>query len=354
MADLLVVLDILFSLFFVGPFTVLFWRGTFVSLVNVFIKGSPPHKRWIPALTLYLVGLIMKIIVDLIKNLLKEKIQERGVVIQTIAKIVIIYNDAVYGVVFWVGGFNILYFIFPTMLWYQLLTVFLLSSISLFTMNAFKCTTGTPITIIRDSVSNVFTANSYFRESESISRTSRNIFLDTVFSYLIVHSLVICCWWSVWELENNYILHPCEIIIKDFQAWDSVIIAFILATMIFGVNDVVKSYCAEEDGSYKGRVVVHLVSFTAFLTSLNFWRGIWSLMDFYFFPHMIVEENLLLSHLAGFTWSVIAGTGLTLTQSSARDPREVEFNLCRYWSKASEETGADQPTETSPLVMRNL
>ena len=39
MADLLVVLDILFSLFFVGPFTVLFWRGTFVSLVNVFIKG---------------------------------------------------------------------------------------------------------------------------------------------------------------------------------------------------------------------------------------------------------------------------------------------------------------------------
>ena len=39
MADLLLVLDILFSLFFVGPFTVLYWRGTFVSLVNVFITG---------------------------------------------------------------------------------------------------------------------------------------------------------------------------------------------------------------------------------------------------------------------------------------------------------------------------
>merc|ERR1719297_474176 len=116
----------------------------------------------------------MKIIVDLIKNLLKENVQNRNVVIQTITKIVI----------------------FHSMLWYQLFTVFLLSSISLFTMNAFKCTTGTPIVIIKDSITNVFTPNCYF--SESISRTPRNIILDTIFSYLIVHSLVICCWWSVW------------------------------------------------------------------------------------------------------------------------------------------------------------
>ena len=32
-------LDILFSLFFVGPVTVLYWRGTFVSLFNFFISG---------------------------------------------------------------------------------------------------------------------------------------------------------------------------------------------------------------------------------------------------------------------------------------------------------------------------
>ena len=328
--------------------------GIFTHALNLkYFIASPPNKRWIPALVLYLVGLLMKIIVDLIKNLLKEKVQNRNVVIQTITKIVIIYNDALFGVVFWVGGFNILYVIFPSMLWYQLFTVFLLSSISLFTMNAFKCTTGTPIVIIKDSITNVFTPNCYF--SESISRTPRNIILDTIFSYLIVHSLVICCWWSVWELENNFILQPCEIIIKDFKAWDSVLIAFILATMIFGANDVVKEYCAMEEGSYRGLIVMQLVSFTAFLTSLNFWRGIWSLMDFYFFPNMIVEENLLLSHLVGFLWSVIAGTGLTLTQSSARDPEQLEFNHCQFWSTAREQQGdTEQPSETSPLVLRNL
>ena len=39
-------LDILFSLLFVGPFTVLYWRGTFVSTYNIFISGiedQNPH-----------------------------------------------------------------------------------------------------------------------------------------------------------------------------------------------------------------------------------------------------------------------------------------------------------------------
>ena len=36
----LVIVDILFSLFFVGPFTVLYWRGTFVGLYNLFLAGT--------------------------------------------------------------------------------------------------------------------------------------------------------------------------------------------------------------------------------------------------------------------------------------------------------------------------
>ena len=37
--NVLVLLDILFSLFFVGPFTVLYWRGTFVTIYNFFMSG---------------------------------------------------------------------------------------------------------------------------------------------------------------------------------------------------------------------------------------------------------------------------------------------------------------------------
>ena len=38
-SNVLVLLDILLSLFFVGPFTVLYWRGTFVTIYNFFMSG---------------------------------------------------------------------------------------------------------------------------------------------------------------------------------------------------------------------------------------------------------------------------------------------------------------------------
>jgi len=65
-------LDILFSLLFVGPFTVLYWRGTFVSTYNFFISGYPASERWLPSVILYIIGLNMKILVDLIKHSLRE------------------------------------------------------------------------------------------------------------------------------------------------------------------------------------------------------------------------------------------------------------------------------------------
>ena len=80
----------------------------------------------------------MKIIIDLVKHFLRPKIEDRGVVIQTVTKVILIYNDALFGVVFWVGGFNILYSAFPPMLWHQLLAVLLLSAASLFLMGAFQ------------------------------------------------------------------------------------------------------------------------------------------------------------------------------------------------------------------------
>jgi len=360
--NVLVYLDILFSLFFVGPFTVLYWRGTFVTIYNFFISGIAVSEKWVPSLSLFTVGLVMKILIDFIKHYLKQKICDSHILLQIVVKVIIIYLDALSGVVLWVGGFNVLYSAFPGMRWYQLLTVFLTSSLTLFSIKAFKCTASTPVTIITDSVDNVFTPHSYFSGTVD-TRGNYSLVLDTIFSYTIVHSLVICCWWGFWELENHFILKPCEIVIKDFEAWDSVIIAFILSIFIFFINNNVKNY-HRRNGSCN-TIVIHIISFAAFLASLNFWRGLWSLMDFYFFPSMNVEENLVMSHVVGFIWSTIAGTGLTLTQSSCRDPAKPEYNHCQYWSNRDDvdaATGDDDEesqrdhvaTESSPLIVRNL
>ena len=51
-------LDILFSLLYVGPLTVLFWRGTFVSLYTFFVSGL---VKLIRVLTLNLSSLLSRI-----------------------------------------------------------------------------------------------------------------------------------------------------------------------------------------------------------------------------------------------------------------------------------------------------
>jgi len=310
-------LDILFSLLFVGPFTVLYWRGTFVSTFNFFISDYPATERWLPSLILFIIGLKVKIL--------------------------IIYLDCLFSVVMWVGGFYSLYSVFPAETFYQLFFTFLLSSLILLGFRAFCSTAGSPLTIITDTDYNVFHPSSY--------QAVTSLVLDTVISYSLLHSLVIATWWGWWELENNFILHDCEIVVKDIQAWDSVILALLCSGLVFSLETRVKQHW-ETEGRCR-HFVFYSMAFLSFLASLNYWRGLWSLMDFYFFPSMDLTLNLLLSHAVGFLWSLTAGTGLTLTQSSARDPPAPEFNNCRYWS--SQQTGENSealPTENTPIIAR--
>lgn len=327
-----------------------------MGLYQIFISGVPSSERWQPALLLYSVGIFMKICIDLLKHILKERISSRGTVVQNITKTIIIYNDALFSVVAWVGGFNILYAQFPEMVWHQMLSVFILSASSLIGMKAFKCTSGTPVAIFTDSLQNVFSPNTYFSDKKDSSEYY-SLILDTVFTYIVVHSLVICTWWSIWELENHYILLKCEMVIKDIKAWDSVILAFIFSILIFGVNGAVKRFFKKNGHCLKVSIIVNCMSMAAFIASLNFWRGVWSLLDFYFFPNMNEMENLLLAHVVGFVWTILAGTGLMLTQSSFKDALTPEYNMCQYWSHVEEddkEEGEESlPTEISPLI-RNL
>jgi len=327
-----------------------------VGLYQIFISGVPSSERWQTALLLYTVGISMKICIDLLKHILRERISSRGAVLQNIVKTIIIYNDALFSVVAWVGGFNILYAQFPDMIWHQMLSVFILSASSLIVLKAFKCTAGTPVAIFTDSLQSVFSPNSYFSDKKETS-DNYSMILDTMFTYFVVHTLVICSWWSIWELENHYILLQCEMVIKDIKAWDSVIIAFILSILVFAVNGAVKRFYKNNGPCFKVSIVVNCMSLAAFLASLNFWRGVWSLQDFYFFPNMNNMENLLLSHVVGFVWTILAGTGMMLTQSSAKDAQTPEYNMCQYWSHVQEddkeEDEESQPTEISPLV-RNL
>lgn len=323
-------LDLTFSLLCIGPLTVLFWRGTFNTVSSLAFTDLPTFSsRWYPALLLYLTGLFIKICVDLLKHILRPILVNHCLAIQYISISVIIYLDATFGVVMWVGGFNLLY-VFPSLYWFSLTSVLLISTSILMLIKAFHCTGGAPLSIYTDVYENVLAPSSYFRTTLDSSSFSK-VVLDTLFSYGVVHSLVICTWWAMWELENQYILFPCEITVKDFQAWDSVILAYLFVFVVVALDKSLKDMNEGQEALTK-TVAGNCVAFLAFLACLNFWRGIWSLQDFYFFPNMNLRENLLLSHILGLVGTLVSRTSMTLTQSSAKDHDPPHLYGCDHWA----------------------
>jgi len=341
-------LDLAFSALVAGPLTVLFWRGTFNSIFYIFFQDCETlFSRWRPALILYLVGLLVKICLDLVRHTLGPTIKSSCQLLASFAQLLIVYVDSVFSVVMWVGGFNILYALLG-LYWWWLCLVLVVASSLLISLKAFHCTGGAPLLLVTDD--KIVEPRSYFGTSLE-SHSLQNVVGDTVFSCAIIHTLVICTWWAMWELENRYIFYPCEITIKDIMAWDSVVLSYMLLILIVSINKTVRDM---KDKTWK-TTTRNTVAFLAFLTTLNFWRGLWSLQDFYFFPDLSLPQNLALSHLIGFLAMYLSSVSISLTQASSRDVSEPEFHDCRYWAKADASSGClSDPyadlDETSPLI----
>lgn len=319
-------LDLAFSLILAGPLTVLFWRGTFNSVYFFAFEGCETlFDRWYPALILYISGLVVKVGLDLVKHSLGATIQNSGTFLKGFANLLIVYLDAVFGVVLWVGVFNLLY-VFAGLYWWSLTSVLVVSTTALMMLKAFHCTGGTPLLLFTDE--KIVEPRNYF----GTSLQSCGVFQvigDTLFTYMVVHTLVICTWWGMWELENRYIFFPCEITFKDIMAWDSVVLSYMLIFLLVTINRSVRDM---KDDTWK-TTTSNFVAFLAFLSSLNFWRGFWSLQDFYFFPSLTISENLALSHGVGFLALHLAKASLNLTQGSSKDLARPEFHSCVYWSR---------------------
>jgi len=318
-------LDLAFSALVAGPLTVLFWRGTFNSIFFlVFQDCETLFARWLPALILYILGLLVKICLDLVRHTLGPTIQSSGALLSAFAQLLLVYVDSVFGVVLWVGGFNILYALLG-LYWWWLCLVFVIACSLLIALKAFHCTGGTPLLLATDD--KIVEPRNYFGTSLE-SHGVLKVVGDTVFTYAIVHTLVICTWWSFWELENRYIFYPCEITMKDIIAWDSVVLSYMLIILIVSINKSVRDMV---DETWK-TTTRNTVAFLAFLSALNFWRGLWSLQDFYFFPDLNLTQNLALSHILGFLAMYLASISLSLTMGSTRDVSRPQFHDCMYWA----------------------
>lgn len=348
-------LDLAFALLCIGPLVVVYWRGTFNALSGIMLRDILTLDDSLkPSLILYLCGIFLKIMLDLIKHSIREILRNEGAKTKMFATTVILYLDAIFSVMMWVEGFNFLNE-FPCLLsWFSLASILVVVSIILMLLKAFHCTGGVPLTIKTDKFDDVFNPSNYFGAEFNGQNISYKLILDTVFTYSIVHTFVIICWWCLWELENRYILYPCEITVKDIQAWDSVIIAFSLVFVVVAICNPGNGGTRKEIDKSK-RAVANFLAFLSLIASVNYWRGIWSLLDFYFFPALGHWENLIVSHILGFLGSFLVGTTLSLTQSSLKDSNNPEFLSCQYFSSNHDVIELNclsiQPTEATPLLV---
>ena len=111
--------------------------------------------------------------------------------------------------------------------------------------------------------------------------------LDLFLTHGLLHPAMICVWWSLWNLEGNYLLTPCEMSEKDSVVWDSVVIGYLGVLVTAPLADMVGNM-GEAPGGGCGvggrRIAVNCLSWVGLVGSLNVWRGVWSVADFHFLP----------------------------------------------------------------------
>ncbi|XP_023955122.2 uncharacterized protein LOC112058487 isoform X1 [Bicyclus anynana] len=111
------------------------------------------------------------------------------------------------------------------------------------------------------------------------SRETALYILDCLFSVTVVGSLVVFVWRGSWALLDIF-LYPDNLV---KSCWTSLVVGYALVVLTFAAQAPVRWAVAKLQGAPRLLLadVYHLISF---LATVNVWRGIWGLLDIYFFP----------------------------------------------------------------------
>ncbi|XP_038215075.1 uncharacterized protein LOC119834696 isoform X2 [Zerene cesonia] len=150
------------------------------------------------------------------------------------------------------------------------------ATLSLAALRTLRNVIAAPFAIAVDSPQDYFDVPTMFRTS---SRETALYILDCVFSVTVVGSLVVFVWRGSWALLDIF-LFPDD---PSKSCWTSLIMGYSLVVVTFSLQVPMRWAAAKLQGA--GRLLLvdfyHLVSF---LATVNVWRGVWGLLDIYFYP----------------------------------------------------------------------
>ncbi|XP_013149254.1 PREDICTED: uncharacterized protein LOC106111657 [Papilio polytes] len=271
-------------MFLVAPLVVGMWRSTW-GIMEL-------HRNMFPNVQIYLLGMLIHISFALVRSYLLSRsrsTKENKPKFHWIRERVL---SRVYGYIFilscimhWRGGWGIFDMLVAAVIPEEndphrpvligALTLFMYASTA--AVRAARNLLASPYFLVTDGKEATYQFDTRFRRQTS--REMALYVLDCIFSVTVVGSLVVFVWRGSWALLDIF-LYPDDQV-RSF--WTSLVGGYVVVLVTFVLQVPMRWAAARLHGAPRLLLVdvYHLMSFVA---TVNVWRGVWGLLDVYYFP----------------------------------------------------------------------
>jgi len=329
--------DFLWSGLVVAPLVVTYWRGTWDLLADLVYPPSSgdtsvepyPIQKQLSGLVCYLLGVLVRIALDLIKENVGQFLAIKPKCLRKSLTWLFTTVYALAGVSFWRG----VWFLMKMDIGIGTITLLAVLCVSLTVLSIFgvsRSLISSPLAISLDDQDEVFQRTIFF--SKAADSTSWFIF-DVIFINLVIRQLIVFCWWSLWSLENQffpqYLIRSEEDILVSY---DSLALGYAGAALCLILDKLIQNLTTTK--LYIVKLKSTLVTLLAFFSSVNVWRGLWSLLNCYFLPNIDHDENYMIGHVVGLMALSLMMMASTIANDSIVKNSEFEPVVdIRYWNK---------------------
>jgi len=364
-------MDFLWSAVVVAPLVVLYWRGTWDLLEDLVFPESedpvaedvpllmgmdtnttntttttttlplttttppsllhPEVQRQLSGLVCYLAGLIVRISLDLSRFHLGEFLVSRSKYARLVGGWVYTALYALAGVSFWRGVWFLMKLDVGVGTWH--LIVVLVGSLAVLLVSRVpKSLISSPLALAMDKHEVTFQNGTFFRKTPEDGWW---FLVDVIFTNLVVRQLIVFCWWSLWSLENEFLKLNFMGEESSDVSYDSLLIGYAGAILSVTLDQLVQGLTSTK--LYLERPISIFITLLAFFSSVNVWRGVWSMLNHFFLSNLDPDENYVISHIAGLC--ILSALLLSNTISNdmvVQDSESSSVVNIQYWAPGPE------------------
>ncbi|XP_054743504.1 uncharacterized protein LOC129248094 [Anastrepha obliqua] len=275
------ILDAALSCAIVAPCVIAYWRGTW-ELMGVLLF---PRSMPLSALMSFLIGGFGHFIFTITQSYFRSYINpdKRRLTYYVISR----SYTAIFGIVcvnMWRGSWILCDWLTSADSLIIIAAVTLICMMFLVATRTVRNLSAAPYAVAMDHKSDYFDVDTMFK-IPGFHQPGLYV-LDTLFSVLVIGTLVVIVWRGVWGIMD-ITFYPFD---RKKSSWSSLILGYTTVFITFVIKPIIRFVCKKIDGILK-LIICDMFYFLIFFGAVNAWRGIWNLLDIYLYP-----DNKILSY----------------------------------------------------------